>query len=244
MSASIEYSSLGEDELNAMLTTEGKLQLFNNLICPFGHRAWWSAVEVQAPFRYVEVSLSDMPQSYIEKFNQYGTVPFMLDNGFPVYESAIVAAYLDSKYNHGKLQQQHDPQRASLVQLACAKLEIGPFYQLLRAQEANDRSEKEAEVKESLSAVEQIYRENARMFRAKGPFLLGDVLTLAEINIMPFLFRFEILLKHYRQFELLKDFPLLAAALDASKARPAFKTTTRDAKVYIDGYAKYASPSA
>jgi len=239
---SIDYSSLSEDELNAMLTAEGKLQLFNNVICPFGHRAWWSAVEAQAPFRYVEVSLKDKPQSYVEKFNHYGSVPFMLDNGFPIYESSIIASYFDSKYNQGKLQQRQDPQLASLVQLASAKLEVGPFYRLLKNQDASSRSEREAEVKESLSHVEQIYRENARAFRGKGPFLLGDAFSMAEINIMPFLFRFEILLKHYRQYELLKDFPLLAAALAASKARPAFNVTSRVGQVYIDGYAKYANP--
>jgi glutathione S-transferase len=168
----------------------------------------------------------------------------MLDNGFPVYESSIIATYLDSKYNQGKLQQRQDPQLASLVQLASAKLEVGAFYRLLKNQDASSQSEREAEVKESLSAVEQIYRENARVFRAKGPYLLGDALSMAEINIMPFLFRFEILLKHYRQYELLKDFPLLTAALAASKARPAFEATSTDGQVYIDGYAKFANPSA
>ncbi|KAF0715378.1 hypothetical protein As57867_003053, partial [Aphanomyces stellatus] len=176
--SSIDYTSIPEDQLDA-LHSSPKLHLFNNIVCPFGHRALWTAAEVNAPFQVIEVSLKDKPASYKEKFNRYGTVPYLLDNGFAVYESAIVAQYLDTKFNDGNLHRAKDPQAASLAQLAAAKLEIRPFYVALRT---GDDAAK-AELKAVLTEIETIYRDHAKAFRAQGPYLLGAELSSAEINL-------------------------------------------------------------
>jgi hypothetical protein len=35
-----------------------------------------------------------------------------------------------------------------------------------------------------------------------GPFYFGEEISLVEINIAPFLYRFDIILKHYRDYEI------------------------------------------
>ncbi|CAK4070133.1 unnamed protein product [Aphanomyces euteiches] len=234
---STPYTSIPEDQFEALHAADGKLRLFNNIVCPFGHRALWTALEVNAPFEVIEVSLLEKPASYAEKFNRYGTVPFLLDNGFPVYESSIVAQYLDAKYGNGDLWRTKDPQGASLANLLSAKLEVGPFYAVLRTGEEKAKEE----LRSALSEIEAIYRDDAKAFRAQGPYLLGAELSSADINLAPFLFRFEILLAHYRNFSFLADCPSLKALLDAVKTRPAFQKSIRPPEVYINGYSKYVT---
>ncbi|OQR91350.1 hypothetical protein ACHHYP_04754 [Achlya hypogyna] len=237
-----DFSALSDAQLASFKTQDGKVHLFNNLICPFGHRALWAALEAKAPFHMIDVSLAAMPEKYVSDFNRYHTVPFLLDNGNAVYESAIIAQFLDAKYNGGALHFRDHPEHAALAQLAAAKFEIGPFYGLLRNQDPAKKEEFEANIRDTLEELERIYREHAADFRAKGPFLLGDRLSSAEINIIPFFFRFKIILAHYRQFDLLKGFPLLSAALEAAEARPAFKASVKEPEFFINAYAKYANP--
>ncbi|KAH9158261.1 hypothetical protein LEN26_003096 [Aphanomyces euteiches] len=235
---STPYTSIPEDQFEALHAADGKLRLFNNIVCPFGHRALWTALELNAPFEVIEVSLLEKPASYAEKFNRYGTVPFLLDNGFPVYESSIVAQYLDAKYGNGDLcGHTKDPQGAFLANLLSAKLEVGPFYAVLRTGEEKAKEE----LRSALSEIEAIYRDDAKAFRAQGPYLLGAELSSADINLVPFLFRFEILLAHYRNFSFLADYPSLKALLDAVKTRPAFQKSIRPPEVYINGYSKYVT---
>uniref|UniRef100_A0A4W5L6H1 Glutathione-dependent dehydroascorbate reductase n=1 Tax=Hucho hucho TaxID=62062 RepID=A0A4W5L6H1_9TELE len=236
----VEYTSLDAPTLASLQTQDGKTHLFNSLVCPFGHRALWTAVEVDAAFDMIGISLTAMPESYKTDFNRFGTVPFLLDDGEPVYESTIISQYIDAKVNGGKLYCADAPRLAALAQLAVAKFEPSRFYAILHNSDDAKMPALEAEMRASLQGLERIYREHAAAFRAKGPYLLGDRFSSAEINIMTFLFRFDILLQHYRHVRVLgDDIPLLSAALKASVARPAFALTARDADFYIRGFAHH-----
>ncbi|KAH9112221.1 hypothetical protein LEN26_013316 [Aphanomyces euteiches] len=236
---SVDYTALPEDELESFHTADGKLHLFNNIGCPFGHRALWTAIEVNAPFQVVEVSLANKPPSFTEKFNRYGTVPYVLDNGFAVYESAIVAQYLDVKYGEGQLHHVKDVQAASIAQLAAAKFEVRPFFAYLRS--GNEEAEKE--VKAALDELETIFRVHAKAYRDQGPYLLGAELSSAEINIVPFLYRFDLVLRHFRKHDLLAGHPLINAAFEAVKARPTFQKTVAADEFYIQAFSKFVTPA-
>ncbi|OQR91359.1 hypothetical protein ACHHYP_04753 [Achlya hypogyna] len=237
----VEYTSLTDAELASLKTKDGKVHLFNNFVCPFGHRALWAAAETNVPTQVINIDLNDMPASYVANFNRYHTVPFLLDNGNAVYESAIVAQFLDAKYNAGAIHNRDFPEHAALAQLVQAKFEAGPFYGLLRNKDPSKKAELEQNLRSSLSELERIYREHASDYRSKGPYLLGDKFSSAELNIVTFLFRFKHILKHYRDFDILEGLPLLTAALEASEKRPAFKLTTKEPAFYINGYAKFAA---
>ncbi|KAF0713890.1 Aste57867_4170 [Aphanomyces stellatus] len=229
----VDFTDLTATQLDGLLQADGKLHLFNGLIGPFGHRALWAAVEVGAPITdVIEINLGNPPPIYEEQFTRYGSSPFLLDNGQRIYESAIIAEYLDVKYGHGKLHRFEDPFESALAQLARDKVSPGPFYAFMQGRPGAEKS-----LRAHLTELEQIWRENAKAYRVKGPYLLGDKLSSAEINVIPFLFRFEVLLPHYQNgFQLLADYPLLNAALQAVKARPSFQETIREADFYIKGY--------
>ncbi|RHZ18929.1 hypothetical protein DYB37_005190 [Aphanomyces astaci] len=235
---SVDYASFSDDQLDAFHTSPD-LRLFSNINCPYGQRALWTALEVNAPFQVVEVSLANQPDSYGEKFNRYGTVPYLLDNGFAVYESAIVAQYLDAKFNQGRLHRKDDVQAATLVQLVIAQFEARPWYQYLRT---GDEKAKEQGI-EILKELETIFTVNAKAYRDQGPYLLGAELSGAEINLFPFFYRLDVLLGHYRKLDFLADFPALRAAFDAAKARKTFQQTIRTPEYLIQQFAPHFNPT-
>lgn len=188
---------------------------------------------------------NDMPKSYGQHVNRYATVPCLYDSGVAVYESAIVAEYIDSKWNNGTLFGRDSPAMMQLIRLLAAKFEIGAFYGLLRCQEEGEkRAALEKQIHDTMTELETIYRENAAPYRADGPYLLGSRLSAAEIMIMPFVYRFNGLLQHYRKFEFVSKYPLVAAAFAASEGRPGFKESCRDMEFYIEKYRSYAIPAA
>ncbi|CAK4661117.1 unnamed protein product [Aphanomyces euteiches] len=184
---------------------------------------------------FVEVSLANKPPSYTEKFNRYGTVPFVLDNGFAVYESAIVAQYLDLKFGDGHLHRVKDPQAASIAQLAAAKFDTQPFFAFM----ATGDEAAETKMKASLDELEMIYRDDAKAYRDQGPYLLGAQLSSAEINIVPFFHRLNLALVHFRKYDLLANHPLLEAAFDAVQARPSYQRSIASDDVYIQIMTNY-----
>jgi glutathione S-transferase len=229
------------DEVELKSLTSAGTNLFNNIICPFGQRSLWTAVEIGSPFRMIDVPLSAMPPAYGQLVNRYETVPCLYDEGVAVFESAIVAEYLDAKFGEGRLFCRDSPAMASLHRLVSSKFEIGAFYGLLRNKDSEKRAELEGEIHATLTELETIYRDNAAAYRANGPFLLGSRFSAAEIMIMPFLYRFQAILAHYRSFDVLGKYPLLRAAFEASKERPAFKESSRPEQFYIEAYASYAN---
>ncbi|KDO21857.1 hypothetical protein SPRG_12357 [Saprolegnia parasitica CBS 223.65] len=240
MLTSIDYHTLSPNELEALKTSNG-LTLFNNTVCPLAHRALWTAAEVQAPLvRIIEVPIhAAMPASYIDKFNRFRSVPCLLDDGLAVYESMIVAQYLDAKFNDGKLFVADDPAGAALSNLVVAKFDIVPsIFAFLRNKDAANDDELQAIMLAGVAGLERIYREDAAAFRSRGPYLLGDRLSQAEIALVPHLFRFSLLLRTYRNTELLHACPLLAAALEAATKRPAFQAATCKTDVYLTAGAK------
>ncbi|EQC38115.1 hypothetical protein SDRG_04545 [Saprolegnia diclina VS20] len=240
MVASIDYDTLSANELEALKTSRG-LTLFNNTVCPLAHRALWTATEVQAPLaRVIEVPIhAAMPASYIANFNRFRSVPCLLDDGVTVYESMIVAQYLDAKFNGGKLFVADDPAAAALANLVVAQFDIVPsIFAFLRNKDTTKDDELKALVFAGVAGLERIYQEDAAAFRSRGPYLLGDRLSQAEIALVPYLFRFSLILRTYRRVELLYACPLLAAALDAATQRPAFQAATRETDVYLAAGAK------
>ncbi|KAH9076377.1 hypothetical protein Ae201684P_010323 [Aphanomyces euteiches] len=149
---SIDYNSVPLDHLESFLSTDGKLHLFNYIGCPYGHRAIWTAIEVNAPFQVVEVSLANKPPSYTEMFNRYGT-------------------YLDLKFGDGHLHRVKDPQAASIAQLAAAKFDTQPFFAFM----ATGDEAAETKMKASLDELEMIYRDDAKADRDQGPYLLTEI---------------------------------------------------------------------
>jgi len=229
----------GEELANA------EFLFFGNRICPFAHRGWWAALEVGAPLandpsKYVHIDLGpNKPAWYKENVNQYGTVPFLIHEGKPIYESNIVAEFLDEVYDGG-LMPKNDAHGRAAIRLLMGQFGekvVGKLYQLLMNRDAEKAAEKREAANTALEWAEEAYGSHD----AAGPYFLGERFSLADIVVLPFLDRFSATLQHYRDFDIFEGRPRLQAAYEAAKTRPAFAQSSQDPQFYIRGYSRYAN---
>jgi len=114
---------------------------------------------------------------------------------------------------------------------------ISKFYTVLRASTEEKLNEALAAVREPLKQVDEMYGK----YNTSGPYFLGNQLSMAEITILPFIFRFSITIPHYRQVDIFADAPNFRAALEAAKTRRAFEETIAEPEYFIQAYAPYAN---
>lgn len=230
----------------AEVETKGKLVLFNNRVCPFGHRAWWAMMEkgLEGQFDYVHIELGETkPAWYARDVNPAGTVPCLIDNGESVFESLICAEYLDDKYPEKgtKLMPKAPLDRANVrfVVDAFGNKCIPAMYRLLMNQDASKDGELVNAVQSGLKAVNDIFAA-----QSEGPYFLGERFSFADLAIVTFLDRFSATLPYWRGFDPLpeggKDTDRLLAVYEACKSRPAFKATSQSPEFYEKFYTSYA----
>ncbi|KDO21858.1 hypothetical protein SPRG_12358 [Saprolegnia parasitica CBS 223.65] len=233
----VPYTSLSAAALEA-LQSRDETTLFVALVCPWAHRTLWTVSKIDTPVRVLELSLDNMPTSYLRHFNSHGSVPFLLANGRPMLDSVDIAKYLDAMFNNGHLAANDDRFGAAVVQRAEAVFDVAPTFAFLRNADASKKETLQRKMHASLAQLETVYVEDAAAYRSRGPYLLGDRFSLAEILILPLLFRFNLIAKHYHDTEMLALHPVLAGALAAATARPAFQRVTREPEMYLRAFAK------
>lgn len=247
------------------------LKFFTNRCCPFAQRAWFAALEKEVDFvplgkdtatsgamEYVHVELGPggKPGWYTEQVNPFGTVPCIYDEGRGIFESMNVAEYLEEKFaGHGTsllpaaTGPAADPAARAAVRTLVGQFEskyLPTFYRLLLSPKADGEKRKgiEANIVSSLQEIEGYYRTQQPRNLSPGPYFLGSALSLVEISSMPFFDRLETILRHYRKFELFAPehkVPLLTAALQAVRERPAFRASTQTPEYFIEIYKYYAA---
>eukprot|EP01130_Rhizamoeba_saxonica_P001801 TRINITY_DN11649_c0_g1_i1.p1 TRINITY_DN11649_c0_g1~~TRINITY_DN11649_c0_g1_i1.p1 ORF type:complete len:237 (+),score=53.81 TRINITY_DN11649_c0_g1_i1:52-762(+) len=231
----ITIDQLGDEGIRSETTpdlTQG-LIFFGNRTCPFAHRAWLAALEKGIKFdTYYHIELGpNKPAYYKEEVNPHGTVPAIYHNGKAVFESNVVAQYFDDLVEENPLVPR-DAYAASQVRYYVDQLGgfVGIMYGFLK-----DASKQEA-ANEGFDKVEEIFS------RHEGPFVLGDVFTMADISILPFIDRFSITLKEYRGYDIFENRPHLRAFYDASIQRESFQLTSQPEELYVQMYRGYANP--
>eukprot|EP01095_Lingulamoeba_sp_RSL-Kostka_P000585 TRINITY_DN10852_c0_g1_i2.p1 TRINITY_DN10852_c0_g1~~TRINITY_DN10852_c0_g1_i2.p1 ORF type:complete len:230 (-),score=83.04 TRINITY_DN10852_c0_g1_i2:180-869(-) len=219
------------------------IKFYGNRICPFAHRALFTAELKEVEYEYVHVPLGkEKPESYVKDINPRGTVPALIlndDNNKKVLESLFVSEFLDDISNAGpKLQPQDAYERyQTKIVIDVFGKTLGPLYGLLKNQEEENNQVFIEKITSSLNDVFDIYKETS-----EGPYLFGDRITIADIAIIPFLERFSITLPHYRSFDPLSVDDRVAALLNAARELEAFKSSTESPEYYIEGYKGYAHP--
>eukprot|EP00730_Choanoeca_flexa_P013888 TRINITY_DN5838_c0_g1_i2.p1 TRINITY_DN5838_c0_g1~~TRINITY_DN5838_c0_g1_i2.p1 ORF type:complete len:302 (+),score=70.26 TRINITY_DN5838_c0_g1_i2:39-908(+) len=218
---------------------------FGNRVCPFANRAWIAASETgfDKDMEYVHIELGDeKPAWYQAHVNPFGTVPCLFVDGKPVYESNIVAEYINEK--KGGTLMPSDPERRADVRLLIARYGekcVGPLYQLLRNR---DPSKNDSMIEDLRTRYEEFDAMYAKMkANPRGDFLLDSQLSLAEVAFVPFLNRMVPCLEHYRGFNLFKDadIPALERAYNAAAKRPSVAVTLLKPEQGIEFYRLYAT---
>lgn len=240
------------DETPADLMTG--LKFFGNRICPFAHRAWWAALEVEAPIEYVHVDMGSThatgpngkPWWYVNDISPVATVPTLTDHGIPYF--AVAGTFeVDPVFDHivKRGTQRLAPHSAAderrvrmFVAWLGGKKLVPLMYQLLSSRD----SERTAALKKKLTSL--LHDVNDKFAaESAGPFFLGDEVSQADMSIAPFFDRFEATLLHYRNYEVLPradhDRAKLVAMMDACRTRAPFRATSQTPQFYVDAYKGY-----
>ncbi|XP_066147819.1 pyrimidodiazepine synthase-like [Euwallacea fornicatus] len=92
--------------------TQGKLRLYSNRFCPYSQRVILVLDAKKIAYDVVNINLYSKPDWYYDK-SPFGKVPAIeLENGDVIYESLIIADYLDEKYRANILHSSDPLQKA------------------------------------------------------------------------------------------------------------------------------------
>jgi len=230
------------DSISAEQAKAGKRLFFNNRICPFGHRAWWAALEKKVDIDYIHIDLGETkPIWYKNNVNHYGTVPCFYDQGQGVFESNNVAEYFEEAFvDQGCALMPSDFARRARVREIISKFDVGYLYGLLKCQDLDKLDEVAQAATAKLEAFAKLWGTKKE---PGGPYFLGNELSLADIAVVPFLERFQFTLLHYREFEMLpqssEHLAPLRALLAAARTRNAFQITTQTPEFFVAAYSNY-----
>jgi glutathione S-transferase len=211
-----------------------ELKLYGANVCPFVHRTRLVLAEKGLSYEYVAVDLRNKPDWYYDVLPT-GKVPLLLHQEQQIWESDIICHYLEEAFPTPALLPS-DPlgrARARLWVSWASDTLIPLYYQLLRGQ---DTEEREA-VKERLTAA------LARLDKAlqEGPWLLGEQLSLADLELYPWFERWGVL-EHYRDYPLPEQLGRLVAWRARLAARPSAVAIAETPEFFIEQYETYARP--
>lgn len=253
---------------------KAKVVLYTNAVCPFAHRAAFAAalcnldpkvihtplsgqlgvvdkVGVEAlraqlscaePFKTMTAEqLVAQKEEYKKTINAGGEVPSLkTTDGSIVIESEIVAEFID-KITKGKVRlMPANPVLAAKVRLAMKRFNdvVGPCYAFLTNQDAKEDEAKAKMLTEKLAKF-------ADAIDKESSFCFGEKPTLADVHCGPFLYRFKLLLGHYRGFDLFSSQPTgdrLPKLLAKIAAMPEFQSLTPITEEgLVQTYAAYAN---
>ncbi|KAF2403773.1 glutathione-S-transferas-like protein omega 1 [Trichodelitschia bisporula] len=173
-----------------------KITLYTNHGCPYAHRAHITLRELGLEYEEVIIDLSTPREPWYLEVNPRGLVPSIKYSDGElkdeiITESAIVAQFLADLNPSHLLPASNASPTAALTRARINffvdtwNTKIGSFmFALFRAA---DEGERQAKAAEWVAAVE---KEIEPLLKDAGPFFGGaQKLTLAEVNIAPFLLR-------------------------------------------------------
>jgi RNA polymerase-associated protein len=155
------------------------ITLYSDPHCPNSHRTRIVLAEKELPVTTVELDADDLPADFL-KLNPYGKLPTVIDRDIVFFESSVVNEYLDERYPHPPLKPGSPAERAQM-RLAVLQLEreLFPIY----VETQNPRKKRDAVKK--LAA----YLGSLNAFLARQEYFIGEQYTLADITLMPILWR-------------------------------------------------------
>jgi len=162
--------------------------------------------------------LKEHKENYKLKVNPSGEVPSLaLPSGDAIVESEIVCEYIDAVSDKPNRLMPEDPLAKSRVQLCMKRFNAvpGAIVGLLKNQDA----ESDAALVQKLDTVLNKFIVTLDEGSTSG-FCIGSSCTLADVHCAPFLYRFGIVLNHYRGYDMLVRQPRLGQVMAAVEAMP------------------------
>jgi glutathione S-transferase len=203
------------------------LKLISAEVCPYAQRTRLVLQEKDISHEVVEINLRDKPDWFAD-VSPYSKVPVLVHGDHTIWESTIINEYLDEVFDGPRLVPQDAADRAAMrIWIAHDDVKFVPAtYKLLLAK---DDPEKQALYGGVILDALRFMETQALGARTKGPWWLGEALSLADLSIYPHMERLAVRLREW---------------LAAMQERPSVKATMRDDAYHIDAYSRYADASA
>lgn len=169
---------------------------YNAWFCPFAQRAWIALLEKGVQFEYVEQDPYNKTPEWLA-VNPKGLVPAIVHRGHSVYQSSVCIEYIDEEWETARHLLPTDTYQRAWVRILSDHIEkkvVPPYYCLLMKKSDQERS---AAKQELVDALKYLFKDEDQ---ANGPFFGGKVLNMVDIMLLPFAYRFQLILPHYRNF--------------------------------------------
>jgi RNA polymerase-associated protein len=157
------------------------MTLYSGAVDILSHRVRIVLAEKGVSYEVVNVEGRGKPEDLLE-LNPYGNVPTLVDRELALYESNIIAEYLDERFPHPPLMPVYPVARAK-ARLVIYRFdrEWGPLIRKLESGKINDSR---VAAKELASYIVQL----VPIFNSY-PYFMGDEFTLVDCCIAPVLWR-------------------------------------------------------
>lgn len=194
------------------------LKLISHKLCPFVQRARIVLEEKSIPHEIEFIDLANKP-GWFNELSPLGKVPVLLVGGEVIFESAVIAEYLD-EITAGSLHPSDPLQRArnrAWIEFASKTLEaIAAFYSATTKAEFEKSIET---LKARFSSLERVLDE--------GPWFNGSDFSLVDAAFGP-VFRYFDVIDRYADFELFEETPKIQAWRDRLSRRKSVRTAVVD----------------
>jgi len=160
--------------------------VYNMRYCPFAQRTILVLLAKKIPFKVFNINLKQKPDWFVAE--TWGAVSVVLHRGNVLPESIINSDYLDEAFPETRLHPVSPAQKAKdrLVLEKYSKM-IGPYYQVLRAANAEARDA-------PLQAMNKVLLElNSELETRGSKFFCGETAGMLDYMVWPWMERMEVL---------------------------------------------------
>lgn len=159
-------------------------ELISFKLCPFVQRAVITLLHKDIPHHTTFIDLQNRPDWFME-ISPLGKVPVLRVDGTVLFESAVIAEYLDD-VTPGRLLPEDPLERAlSRAWIELGSAALGEFYGLYTASDEESFKQASANMVRYLGQLERIL--------GHGPYFRGSDFSLVDCAFAPFFMRLELL---------------------------------------------------
>ncbi|WP_440996880.1 glutathione S-transferase N-terminal domain-containing protein [Arhodomonas sp. SL1] len=159
------------------------MTLFSGPTCVYSHRIRLVLAEKAISAEIVDVEPGGPIPEDLADLNPYGEAPTLVDRDLVLYDSRVIAEYLDERFPHPPLMPV-DPVSRAKARLVISRIErdwVAPLY-ALEAATGRDEERSRKALAESLVASDEV-------FGSGMPFFLSEELSMMDCALAPLLWR-------------------------------------------------------
>ena len=211
------------------------IELFVASLCPFAARARLALAEKELTATEIEIDLRQRPDWFLQ-ISPHGKVPLLRHDGRLVWQSAVIAEYLEETFPAHPLLPRQPERRAA----ARAWVSFADSHLYARTEALLHSFDQHLYVRLAAQLVDDLHVLEEQALAGQSddsPYLLGAELSLADIALYPW-FEQMAVLERFRGFRFPAECTRLIAWQRAVASRDAVRAIGKPVQFYLDGYAR------